>query len=302
MGSNGAAADFLLRSGMKNSYLEGTVLEEILDLGKGQAMSAVAVIKEANEIGIPIWALNSNNLAAFQNVTTLSYSTRQAISNAIAAGLTVYAPQRGVDLGYWAGDAYIAVDPASGAGAYILKDGTDGGGFEACEEKTEPLTESISQKILTYTAIALAAMLVVIMLPEELVGGALIVAMRMLGLTALTFSATSYAAGKCKSNEKCHRGRFQAQGGGLEASQPWAQATPLTLGQAQALLSALQASLSSSDLALRATGFAQAQRFIENAAAAGGVCAGVSKSFPQPPLPGGVRVDIEVRAGQAFVP
>ncbi|MBC3920141.1 transglutaminase domain-containing protein [Undibacterium sp. CY18W] len=295
--------DYIFRSGMKNSYLEGAVLEEVLDLGKGQGMSAVEVLKEANEIGIPIWMLNNSNLASFLNVTNLSLATQQAIIDSVASGLIVYAPEREVNLSYWSGSAYIAIDKTTGAGAYILESGTNGGAYEACEEEKQPITVSISQSVLTFAAIALAAVLIVVMLPEELVGGVIVIAMRLLGLTALTFSVNSAAAGKCKNNDKCHRGRFQAQGGGLEASQPWAQVAPLTLGQATALLTTLQASLSPKDQALRAGPFAQAFRFIEGAAVSGGVCATVMKSFyPDPPLPNGIRVDIEVRAGQAFVP
>lgn len=295
--------DYIFRSGMKNSYLEGAALEEVLNRGKGQAMSAVNLLKEANDVGIPIWTLNNTNLDAFLNVTNLSLSTKQAIVNSVTSGLTVYAPERIVDLGYWAGSAYIAVDRATGAGAYILESGTNGGEFEECEEQNQPLTASVSAQIWTFMAMVLAATIIVLSLPEDLVGGAIIIAMRMLGLTTLTFSANSFAAGNCKSSEKCHRGRFQAQGGGLEASQPWAQATPLTLGQAKILLTTLQESLSPKDQALRAVPFAQAFRFIENSATSGGVCATVMKSFyPDGANPKGIRVDIEVRAGQAFVP
>lgn len=49
-----------------------------------------------------------------------------------------------------------------------------------------------------------------------------------------------------------HRGRFQAQGGGVEESEPWAE---------------------------------QAARFVDRAAAHGGH-GRISKSWPQPPLPG----------------
>lgn len=65
------------------------------------------------------------------------------------------------------------------------------------------------------------------------------------------------------------------------------------------MLEALEAKLSSKQLEARALGFEQARRFINNAAAGGGVCAPVSQSFPKYSV---IRVDIEVKEGRAFVP
>lgn len=296
--------EYVFQTGIMNSFLEGRVFEEIFDYAPGNGFSAAAVIATAIRNGVPVWKIAAENLQLFLNKSIGSTDVKQEIENAVNAGLVVFSPEQGVDVGFWAGQGYIAVDPTTGSGMYILNS-ANGGEFSACEESSQPLTQSISQQIFTYTAIALAALIIVGGTTGS--GGvgaapAILIAMRIVGITSLTWSSTSYAAGKCSSSEKCHRGRFQAQGDGLEASQPWAQATPLTVGQARALLLALQASLSPTDLALRAIGFAQALRFVENAATGGGVCAGVSESFPKPPLPKGVRVDIEVRAGTAFVP
>ena len=129
---------------------------------------------------------------------------------------------------------------------------------------------------------------------------AIILAMRMVGISTLTWSSTSYAAGKCKTNEKCHRGRIQAQGNKLEKSEKWAQATPLTLSQGLALLDALTAKLTPKEASERSYGLAKAREFMTKKAAEGGACP-----------PGGnwvtlgtkdIRIDIEIRAGTAFVP
>lgn len=103
------------------------------------------------------------------------------------------------------------------------------------------------------------------------------------------------------STPKDHRGRIQAQGGGLEASVSWVQLKPPTAAEGQAMLQALQTQLSPKDLRARATAFQKAGKFIDNAGKAGGVSAPVSKTF----LVKGtrdIRVDIEVITGQAFVP
>jgi hypothetical protein len=60
--------------------------------------------------------------------------------------------------------------------------------------------------------------------------------------------------------------------------------------------------LSPAEAVARETAFEQAHAFVDAAASAGGVDAYTPKSFPQPPNRGGIRVDIEVITGTAFVP
>ena len=98
-----------------------------------------------------------------------------------------------------------------------------------------------------------------------------------------------------------HRGRVQAQGGGTEKSVPWAQSTPPTASDGQRMLDQLAAQLTDAELEARQAAFAQARAFINRAAQAGGV-GPVKKSFPAKPVRGGIRVDIEVQKGMAFVP
>lgn len=98
-----------------------------------------------------------------------------------------------------------------------------------------------------------------------------------------------------------HRGRVQAQGGGTEESVPWAQSSPPTASDGHRMLEELAARLTPAELQARQDGFAQAHDFINRAAQAGGV-GPVKKSFPRKPVRGGIRVDIEVQKGMAFVP
>jgi hypothetical protein len=98
--------------------------------------------------------------------------------------------------------------------------------------------------------------------------------------------------------QKPHRGRIQAQGGGLEASESWSQDEPLTKGQGLSLLSKLKEKLSPREQELREKPFADAERFIKGAK--GGVQAPLSQSF-QNRKTKDVRVDIEVWNGFAFI-
>lgn len=98
-----------------------------------------------------------------------------------------------------------------------------------------------------------------------------------------------------------HRGRIQAQGGGLEESESWARATPPTFSDIMGLIDRLEARLTPKDRRIREKGFAQLRRAVEQATGAGGLWARCIRSFPQPLL-GQIRVDLEVITGRACVP
>ena len=62
------------------------------------------------------------------------------IQNAIAAGKEVTVSQGTVTVGGWTGAGYIIVDPQTGAGAYMIEGGANGGGiFGTFMEQSWPL-------------------------------------------------------------------------------------------------------------------------------------------------------------------
>jgi hypothetical protein len=97
-----------------------------------------------------------------------------------------------------------------------------------------------------------------------------------------------------------HRGRVQAQGGGTEESEPWARDTPPTKGEVLALLHRLWQKLSAAAQEERADCYAEAQRSVERAPAEG-INAPYSKTFRNRKRRGGIRIDIEIRAGRACI-
>lgn len=97
-----------------------------------------------------------------------------------------------------------------------------------------------------------------------------------------------------------HRGRIQAQGDGLEESESWNENTPITHADGIAKKTKLKGKLSKRELNVRVDAFNKAKTFIDRARDEGGVTAEVSKTY----MVKGEdkkRVDIEVRAGEAFV-
>jgi hypothetical protein len=96
---------------------------------------------------------------------------------------------------------------------------------------------------------------------------------------------------------KKHRGRFQAQGNGVEKSVSWSQDEPLTKEQGKSLLQQLKSLLSNKEYDERAEQFDKAERYIEGA---NGIESPERRIF-QNRKTKDVRVDIEVLAGRAFI-
>jgi hypothetical protein len=97
-----------------------------------------------------------------------------------------------------------------------------------------------------------------------------------------------------------HRGRFQAQGGGIQESEPWDDPDPLTGFKAHHLLAALKSKIPQSEAALRGPSFLKAHGFIDRCAAHGGI-GPTKQTWPKPSRKDSRRVDIEVQSGRAFV-
>src|SRR5688500_6842606 len=99
-----------------------------------------------------------------------------------------------------------------------------------------------------------------------------------------------------------HRGRFQAQGKDLEASESWAQEIPLTVKDGLELLKKLEKSLGKGDRDLRKDACAKCRTYIQLLAKNGGWDASITgktflKSFT---VKGQERVDLEIQTGIAF--
>jgi hypothetical protein len=97
-----------------------------------------------------------------------------------------------------------------------------------------------------------------------------------------------------------HRGRIQAQGGGLEKSVAWSQATPPTVTKGLAMINELISQLSSAEYRIRANAFEDARKFVIRTADNNGVDSLIKKSFRVKGTQD-IRVDIEIIKGKAFI-
>lgn len=97
---------------------------------------------------------------------------------------------------------------------------------------------------------------------------------------------------------KKHRGRIQAQGGGLEKSEAWSQDEPLNKEDGLSLLEKLKLRLTKQEFKVREKQFKDAKKYIENVE--GGLDAVKKKTFRNRKTRD-VRVDVEILAGTAFL-
>lgn len=97
---------------------------------------------------------------------------------------------------------------------------------------------------------------------------------------------------------KKHRGRFQAQGGGIEKSESWAQDEPISKTDGLSLLEKLWNKLTQKERDIREKPYEDAKRYVENVD--GGIDAVVKKSFKNRRTKD-VRIDVEVLGGTAFL-
>lgn len=125
---------YVLATGMAGSGAEHSVFEMLL---RARSVSSVKLIAEANARGIPIYEVTSANLGQVLPQLQLSSAVRADIIDAAQAGRRVLVPRQEITFLNWRGVGYIAIDPATGAGAYLISGGLAGGGTAEPNEMGE---------------------------------------------------------------------------------------------------------------------------------------------------------------------
>lgn len=97
-----------------------------------------------------------------------------------------------------------------------------------------------------------------------------------------------------------NRGRFQAQGDDLEKSAPWATDNTIYKQTGIERIDNLQGQLTQNELNVRQTSIQKARNLV-NQAPAEGYSAQLIKSFYDDVRQRSIRIDVEIRAGSAFL-
>ena len=123
-GDKEAEQRYMLTTGMLSSAYEGAIWEELLGV---EAVSTAAVLQQACEEGIEIYALCSKNYGEYRSKLHVKENVLAAVDSAIASGMIVTIPAEMVQMGDWTGTGYMVTNPDTMATAYMISGGLNGG-------------------------------------------------------------------------------------------------------------------------------------------------------------------------------
>jgi hypothetical protein len=164
-GQNPAATvNFMKQAGFQGSYLEGSVFDQLATIDDpepiNRGISSIHLLSAAMAQGIPIYRITSANASAALPMLQLSPAVESDISRAVSQGKTVLTAERDIDLGPWRGVGYIIHDESTGAGAYLISGGVNGGGILDCLRRLVPSWETVRNFIFFLIFLALIIALI----------------------------------------------------------------------------------------------------------------------------------------------
>lgn len=118
------AAAMLIAIGYSSSALEHTIFEGPIG---SPGTSTIRCLTWAAEEECPIYGINSQNLSSVLAALDQPASIEQTITEQVNSGLTVIIPKEPLLMGHWFGTGWVALDPVTGAGGFLLSGGTSGG-------------------------------------------------------------------------------------------------------------------------------------------------------------------------------
>lgn len=92
-----------------------------------EGVSAIKALQVANDKGIPIYTVNQTNINTVLPQLEVDIQVKEDIQDAVNAGKEVTVSKTNISFNGWIGCGYIVINPETGAGAYMLSGGTNGG-------------------------------------------------------------------------------------------------------------------------------------------------------------------------------
>jgi hypothetical protein len=96
----------------------------------GEAVSAVKALALASAEGQQIYQITSENVNTVLPVLNISVDVKDEIRASVAVGKVATVSQNNITVGEWTGVGYIITDPETGAGAYRISGGDNGGEYK----------------------------------------------------------------------------------------------------------------------------------------------------------------------------
>lgn len=123
--------DFLSVGGALASRAESAVWDQLVsEEPTGQGITAISYLEAAAQQGIPIFHINSDNVAQALPQLQVSSAVKADIQSSVAAGRIVTIPQREFVKDGFRGVGYVVFDLDTGAAGYLISGGLAGGGFQ----------------------------------------------------------------------------------------------------------------------------------------------------------------------------
>ncbi|MFP1678351.1 transglutaminase domain-containing protein [Alloalcanivorax sp. C16-2] len=118
--------------GARMSAMEHLVPEEMYttEANSANGISAIKALKIASSEGQKIWTINKINMEYALPALNVSDAVEMDIRNSVYAGKEVTAHEAAVNLAGKPFFGYMVVDPETGAGAYLIESGENGGVLE----------------------------------------------------------------------------------------------------------------------------------------------------------------------------
>lgn len=120
---------FTKANGSRLSAMEHLVPEQMFSTPDAPAhgISAVKALAIAAAEGQRIWTITKENLDLALDNTNLGTEVENEIRNSVLAGNVATAHENRLNYHGWVGSGYLLVDPSTGAGAYKISGGANGG-------------------------------------------------------------------------------------------------------------------------------------------------------------------------------
>ncbi len=123
-GEEDTPREYMMSTGMIGSLYESTVWEEITG---EESVSTISILAKASEEDIDILLISGANLDTEIEKLNTDEATKQEVINAVNSGKVVTIPAKNITMGDWHGTGYIVTNPETGAGAYMISGGLNGG-------------------------------------------------------------------------------------------------------------------------------------------------------------------------------
>lgn len=123
-GDTNISKEYMMNTGIISSMYESIVWEELTGV---ESVSTIAILQEAAKEGINLLVIGKPNLTESLEKLDVDTATRQGVISAVNSGKLVTIPEQSVTIGNWTGIGYIVMNVETGAGAYMISGGLNGG-------------------------------------------------------------------------------------------------------------------------------------------------------------------------------